>query len=100
MSVFWIKASSSTRFEQGYRDIATVGEIPGCDDPKANILQLVNDWLSDERNGKWLMVLDNADDTDTLLHTAGENPPIVDFLPRVLHGSILITSRNQSWHAI
>src|SRR5215469_3484851 len=59
---FWIHAINATRFEQGYREIASVAEIPGRDDPKTNIFQLVKQWLHDEMNGRWLMVLDNADD--------------------------------------
>ena len=39
-----------------------MAEITGRDDPKTNILQLVHQWLCDARNGRWLMVLDNADD--------------------------------------
>ncbi|KAE8552519.1 hypothetical protein EYB25_003897 [Talaromyces marneffei] len=50
--------------EYSYRlqQIATVAEIPGWDNPKANILQLVYQWLCDESNGRWMMMLDNADD--------------------------------------
>jgi hypothetical protein len=33
------------------------------DDPKADVLRLVRSWLCDKRNGRWLMVVDNADDT-------------------------------------
>jgi hypothetical protein len=33
-------------------------EIPGRDDPKIDILQLVYQWLRDPRNGRWVMVLD------------------------------------------
>ncbi|CRG92827.1 hypothetical protein PISL3812_09898 [Talaromyces islandicus] len=93
--IFWVHASNITRFEQGYRDIATVAKVPGCDDPKSDILQLVHKWLCDEENGSWLMVLDNADDIDTFFNS-GKNVALVDYLPRVSHGSILITSRNQT----
>jgi hypothetical protein len=31
-------------------------------DPKADVLRLVRSWLCDKRNGRWLMVVDNADD--------------------------------------
>ncbi|EED13534.1 kinesin, putative [Talaromyces stipitatus ATCC 10500] len=93
--IFWVHGSNPTRFEQGYRNIASVAKVPGFDDPEANILQLVTKWLCDETNGSWLMVLDNADDNDTFFKTSGENVPLVDYLPCVLHGSILITSRNQ-----
>jgi hypothetical protein len=70
--VVWIHASNPTRFEQGYRDIADKIPIPGREDPKADILQLVCAWLSDRRNGQWLMILDNADD-DSVFFAADED---------------------------
>ncbi|KAJ5751290.1 hypothetical protein N7533_008318 [Penicillium manginii] len=94
--VFWIHASSAARLEQGYQQIAAVAEIPGRDNPKTNILQLVYHWLSDPRNGRWLMVLDNADDDGIFFsdNTSDERRPLVSFLPQAAHASMLITSRN------
>ncbi|KAF2999044.1 hypothetical protein E8E15_000155 [Penicillium rubens] len=94
--VFWIHASNTARLEQGYQQIATVAEIPGRDDPKINILQLVYQWLCDARNGRWLVVLDNADDDGIFFsdNTFNERGPLVSFLPQAAHGSMLITSRN------
>jgi hypothetical protein len=94
--VFWIHASNTARFEQGYQQIATVAEIRRRDDPKINILQLVYQWLCDPRNGRWLMVLDNADDDGIFFsgNTSNEWEPLMSFLPQAAHGSILITSRN------
>ncbi|KAJ5963042.1 hypothetical protein N7501_007983 [Penicillium viridicatum] len=94
--VFWIHASNAARLEQGYQQIAVVAEIPERDDPKINILQLVYQWLCDARNGRWLMVLDNADDDGIFFrgNTSNERGPLVSFLPQAAHGSILITSRN------
>ncbi|KAI7970683.1 hypothetical protein EIK77_003083 [Talaromyces pinophilus] len=94
--IFWVHASNTTRFEQGYREVAVATKIPGRDDPKCDILELVKKWLCDETNGNWLMILDNADDMDTFFNTMGDNMPLVDCLPHVSHGSILITSRNQT----
>ncbi|KAJ5154819.1 uncharacterized protein N7500_010258 [Penicillium coprophilum] len=94
--VFWIHASNAARLEQSYQQIAAVAEISGRDDPKMNILQLVYQWLCDANNGRWLMVLDNADD-DSIFFSANkskERGPLVRFLPQAAHGSILITSRN------
>jgi hypothetical protein len=53
--------------------------IPGRDDPKINILQLVYQWLCDARNGRWLMVLDNADDDGIFFssNTSDERGPLV-----------------------
>ena len=60
-TVFCINANSSTRFRQGYRNVADHLMILGREDTEANILQLVYDWLSDRRNGQWLIILDNVD---------------------------------------
>jgi hypothetical protein len=81
---------------QGYQQIAAVAEIPGRDDPRTNVLQLVYQWLCDKRNGHWLMVLDNADDDGVFFNgnASNERGPLVSFLPQAVHGSILITSRN------
>ncbi|OQD78945.1 hypothetical protein PENANT_c070G01951 [Penicillium antarcticum] len=96
MWVFWIHASNAARLEQGYQQIAAVAEIPGRDDPKRNILQLVYQWLCDARNRRWLMVLDNADGDGIFFNenTSDEQGPLVSFLPQAAHGSMLITSRN------
>ena len=94
--VFWIHASSAARLEQSYQQIAAVAEISGRDDPKMNILQLVYQWLCDAQNGRWLMVLDNADDDGIFFsgNKSKERGPLERFLPQAAHGSILITSRN------
>jgi hypothetical protein len=44
------------------RDITTKVELPGHDHPKADILRLLYNWLCDETNGRWLRIVDNADD--------------------------------------
>jgi hypothetical protein len=72
--VFWINASNAARLEEGYQQIAAVAEIPGRDDPKINILQLVYQWLGDVRNGRWLMVLDNADDNSIFFSGSSVHP--------------------------
>jgi hypothetical protein len=61
--VFWVHASNAARFKLAYRKIATRAEIPGREDPRVDILRLVYDWLDDETNSRWLVILDNADDT-------------------------------------
>ncbi|KAI9766019.1 MAG: hypothetical protein M1840_007026, partial [Geoglossum simile] len=108
-SVFWIHASNIARFEQSYREIANKVELRGRDDPGADILRLVSEWLSEEKNGRWLIILDNADDNDVLfcLDGAAERGiqandgvsgkmPLASFLPQTPTGSILATSRNST----
>ncbi|KAI9766297.1 MAG: hypothetical protein M1839_004928 [Geoglossum umbratile] len=108
-SVFWIHASNAARFEQGYREIANEVELPGRDDPRTDILRLVSEWLSDEKNGRWLIILDNADDDNVLFglnmiteqsiqsnDVASRKMPLASFIPQTPNGSILATSRDST----
>ncbi|KAF1973481.1 hypothetical protein BU23DRAFT_464649, partial [Bimuria novae-zelandiae CBS 107.79] len=91
---------------QGYRRIAEATKMDGWDDPKADVLRLVRSWLCDESNGRWLMVVDNADDASIFFQgvsptgTASSPDPtpaelLSDFLPQSPNGSILVTSRSR-----
>jgi len=104
--VFWIHASNAARFEQSFREIADHVKIPSREDPKANIFKIVYDWLRDEKNGKWLLILDNADDTRWLLEahvTTGAVPvsgfqerPFWEYVPQIQHGSVLVMTRSRA----
>ncbi|KAL9611366.1 MAG: hypothetical protein Q9167_003985 [Letrouitia subvulpina] len=83
--VFWVHASSRARIEDGYRRIAEATRLSGWDDPKVNILQVVRAWLCDESNGRWVIIVDNADDSNMLSDLSGESS----------NGSVLITSRSR-----
>ena len=61
--VFWVHAGTQARFEEGFRRIAEATRMDGWDNPKADILRLVRSWLCDESNGRWVVVVDNADDS-------------------------------------
>ncbi|KAK3340124.1 P-loop containing nucleoside triphosphate hydrolase protein, partial [Neurospora tetraspora] len=91
--VFWVHAGTQARVDEGFRAIADAAELPGRNDPKANITQLVYGWLCNERNGKWVMVLDSADDPDVFF--GAERRPLADYLPQSPHGSLLVTTRDK-----
>ncbi|KAH6982588.1 TPR domain protein [Ilyonectria destructans] len=94
--VFWVHAGTAQRFEDAYRTIAERLGLPGCRDPETDILRLVRDWLCDERNGRWLMVLDNADDVRVFYAKhSDDREPIAAFLPQSNNGLILVTSRSR-----
>ncbi|CAN9424569.1 unnamed protein product [Alternaria alternata] len=106
--VFWVHASTRARFEEAYKDIANRLELPGRDDPKANVLRLVHDWLRDEANGRWVMVVDNVDDVETFYPLrkrqrqhqrdeadASAQIPLATYLPQSRNGALLVTSRSQ-----
>lgn len=61
---------------EAYTNIAARIELPSRDDPEADILRLVYNWLCDERNGRWFMILDNADD-DRVFSTGADSDTVV-----------------------
>ena len=64
--MFWVHASNAAHIKQGYQDIADQVKLAGRNDPQADMFELVHNWLRNEKNGKWLLVLDNADDAAAL----------------------------------
>ncbi|KEF56015.1 uncharacterized protein A1O9_07595 [Exophiala aquamarina CBS 119918] len=64
----------------------------------SDVRRLVPKYLDHHFNGEWLMILDNADDTN-LWSTLGQSwsspDNLVDCLPKGLKGSILVTTRNR-----
>ncbi|KAL8934723.1 MAG: hypothetical protein Q9216_005761 [Gyalolechia sp. 2 TL-2023] len=106
--IFWIYGGNAARFEQGYQTIADRVKLPRRDDPGVDVVRLVNTWLSDEVNGRWLMILDNLDDLELLARPCERRPmtdtddsipkatPIPLLIPQTQNGSILITSRNRN----
>jgi len=105
--VFWIHASNTARLEAGYKSIADRLDLHGRNDATVNVAQLVNNWLCSEASGRWLMIIDGADDMDVLYirrrHGQGaatnnghisRQRKIAVSLPQSQNGAILITSRN------
>jgi aromatic ring-cleaving dioxygenase len=95
--VFWAHASNTARLEQSFREIADQVKVRGRKDPQADVFKLVHDWLRDEKNGRWLLVLDNADDAAVLSPTDGGalQQHLSRYIPSSRHGSVLVTSRTK-----
>ncbi|GAB1311953.1 P-loop containing nucleoside triphosphate hydrolase protein [Madurella fahalii] len=92
VSTFWVHASSAERFRQAYAFIAQECQVPGYDDPKADVLSLVKTWLRSQDRGRWLMVIDNADD----IHLFSQPGNLGKWIPECPHGSVLVTTRNKA----
>lgn len=101
--------SNAARIEQGYQDIADQVKLAGRNDLQADVFKLVCNWLRNEQNGKWLLVLDNADDAATFSLPASNSqkaqvsggdgaPPryFSSYLPQCRNGLVLVTSRTRS----
>ncbi|KAH7124618.1 hypothetical protein EDB81DRAFT_890057 [Dactylonectria macrodidyma] len=102
-SIFWIHAGNRNRIEQGFDSIAEEIGIPGNLYPSTSILALVRSWLSKRLRAPWLMVLDNADDSDVffgkLTNESSSHSTrhrcLWDYLPQSPNSAILFTTRNK-----
>jgi tetratricopeptide (TPR) repeat protein len=100
-----VHCGSVARFDQGYKEIARRLKIPGTQDPETDVAKTVFDWLSDEDNGPWLLVLDNADDQRMFFEPAIRSQSddvlqqqlgmLAQYLPRSAHGMTLVTTRDR-----
>lgn len=102
MAVYWVHASNADRFRQSFTSIAQECGIPGLDDPEIDVLPLVKAWLGKKGNGRWLMVIDNADDEalftthqQTSASSSRSTVNLGGFIPDCANGNILITTRNK-----
>lgn len=95
-SVFWIHAGNAARFVESYKRIASECQIPGRDDPNADVLQLVRDWLEAKYECRWLMIVDNVDDRNMFFETfAYAGKALREYIPQSSKGSIIYTTRNR-----
>ncbi|VUC23865.1 unnamed protein product [Clonostachys rosea] len=89
-AVFWIPVLSEASFEQAYMEIGKSLSIPRESDE--DYKRIIQRFLSSEKAGKWLLIVDNADDKDMMFGSLGK-PGLIDFLPQSDHGLSLLTTR-------
>jgi tetratricopeptide (TPR) repeat protein len=97
-SFFWVRASDATSFESAYREIGRQLKIPGLDNAEADVKALVKAILSSEGSGKWIMIVDNADDFEILYSKADERTEshaLHEYLPFSRLGAIIFTTRDR-----
>ncbi|KIV98375.1 uncharacterized protein PV09_09794 [Verruconis gallopava] len=82
-SVFWIDAGDIDSVYQAYKSIAQKLKLPGWEDEKADVLQLVKRHISKNYAKRWLLIFNNMDGVD--LADAGFLTPqpvdLVNILP-------------------
>ncbi|KAH8598454.1 hypothetical protein B0O99DRAFT_699820 [Bisporella sp. PMI_857] len=95
-AVFWVPAINTDTFKKAYLNIGELLKIPGISDEKADVTHLVQEKLSNETSGEWLIIVDNADDADVLFKetSPGTRRPF-DLLPSSPKGSIIFTTRTR-----
>ncbi|KAH7390731.1 hypothetical protein BKA66DRAFT_440019 [Pyrenochaeta sp. MPI-SDFR-AT-0127] len=94
-SIFWVHATKADVFDKGLQTIAEELGIP----PSAgtNVRNLVQKWLEDPANGKWLLIIDNVDDKTVLDVNNGKGRfKLLPCIPKTGHGHVLFTTRYKS----
>ena len=95
-SVIWIPAISKESLEQAYLSAAGQLGISRHKHDKTGVKRLVQEYLSSETAGQWLLVFDNADDVDMWVgKSTSESDRLMDYLPRSNQGSIIFTTRDK-----
>jgi len=99
-AVIWIPATNMEALHKTYRDIAQQLEISDADEPSADVKKLLQNYLSKESSGQWLLVIDNADDINMWISKSSSSSDqeyggLISYLPRSKQGSIVFTTRDR-----
>lgn len=87
-SIFWAPALSLESFEQACAQIAKELQIHQNSDGES-AMELVRRQLSSDKAGKWLFIVDNADDGDLLFDELDQ------YFPASKKGVTLLTTRSR-----
>lgn len=95
--MFWVHAATLARFEETYKRIAIeCGIIGHEEEAQVDATLLVQNWLESRHEGRWLMVVDNIDDTEVFFKESMTNGKTVSqCIPRTGKGSLLFTTRSR-----
>jgi tetratricopeptide (TPR) repeat protein len=95
-TVWWARAEQPATLLSDLTDLAvTLGVADPEEASQQPAAAAVRRWLDD--HNRWLLVLDNAGAPDTPTGLDTPLARVVDLLPQVGHGQVLVTSRDASW---
>lgn len=98
-SIFWVLAVNTTNFENEYRSIGELLNIDAIEQEGADMKLLVQNALEKVETGRWLLVTDNADDSDmffpqNLPLDRSTSSSLASYLPSSELGCLLFTTRD------
>lgn len=88
----WVQATNMESLDQGCQSVAQHLGIDGSGSKEADIKQLVQDYLSNDKAGHWILVYDNADNIDMWI---GRSSRLIDYIPRSKNGRVVFTTRDR-----
>ncbi|PYH90847.1 kinesin [Aspergillus ellipticus CBS 707.79] len=89
--IFWISSTSRSSVEQGF---TTIAQALGLEETQADAKSFVKSYFSQEQR-PWLLIIDNADDTEMWMQGQDSSPALKHFLPSSASGYILFTTRDK-----
>ncbi|KAF5865336.1 hypothetical protein ETB97_004547 [Aspergillus alliaceus] len=92
-SIFWVQALSMETFELGCREIAGALGIHQGQESSEDVKILMRQYLCAKTAGKWLLIVDNADELD-LLRGTHQTEGLLSFLPESEDGLTMFTTRH------
>lgn len=107
-SIFWIHGGTGDMLRQSLTEIALRYHLTKRGDNITQPLDAVRRFLLNEDNGRWLMIVDNADNTNTFLSSSRDPSSISrdpdtprgatlgTYIPRCTHGRIVFTTNSKA----
>ncbi|KAK4696133.1 hypothetical protein P7C71_g1739, partial [Lecanoromycetidae sp. Uapishka_2] len=100
LSVFWVRASNASRFEQDFLQIGKFAKFLESNSLSQDPKETIKKWLDSENSGMWLLILDSADDSEIIFGARKANERMMlkglsEFLPQSTNGTIIFTTRNR-----
>ncbi|KAL2859896.1 kinesin light chain [Aspergillus lucknowensis] len=92
-SIFWVQSLSMETFELSCSEVAQVLGIRQAQKDSNDVKVLLRQHLSAKSAGKWLLIVDNADDLD-LLRGTHQTEGLLTFLPESDDGLTIFTTRH------
>ncbi|KAI3575095.1 hypothetical protein IWW34DRAFT_793301 [Fusarium oxysporum f. sp. albedinis] len=92
-SIFWVPVLSDETAERAYVDIAKKLRLQKSSEDD-DVKDLVYQHLSSDEAGKWLLIVDNADDEELIFGSA-HKPGLEKYLPQSEYGIVLLTTRSR-----
>jgi hypothetical protein len=94
--VWWVRAETPATLVGDYTDLAVALGLDRAGQADQELTATaVRRWLED--HDRWLLVLDNAEAPESPTGLRSPLMVLIDLLPQVVHGQVLVTSRDASW---
>jgi tetratricopeptide (TPR) repeat protein len=94
--VWWVRAEKPATLVGDYADLAAaLGLDEALQADQQFAVAAVQRWL--ESHDRWLLILDNAEAPTSPSGLRAPLAQVMDLLPRIVHGQVIVTSRDATW---